>query len=213
MQADAHPPAAAERPEPPVHLPLRLLGRVQPPMRIPCQRRGEHVRVPVQGVCVRADAHPAGDVAVAADGAGAGGRDARLRARVYGMQAEGFGDDGVEEGELVDGTGGGQGVAFGVWFSTWRGEVDGWREREELGAERGLEGRSGGELVHEIRECHGGCFGAGDDLVHHFGCNDSGLFLRRDVGLRDPGGELVVDDSLGGVVVWGLGCPCRCCLA
>lgn len=90
--------------------------------------------------------------------------------------------------------------------------MDGWRERKELGAERGLEGRPRGELVHKICECHGGGFGAGDDLVHHFGCNDSGLVLRGDVGFGDPGGELVVNDSLGGVQVSCLGRLC-CCLA
>lgn len=87
------------------------------------------------------------------------------------MEAEGLGQEGVEEGEGVDCAGGREAccgnvvVGGGVDLS----EEGRGREREEFGAEAGLQVGALGEVVEEVGERYAGGFVAGDQVVEHFG--------------------------------------------
>ena len=124
---NAHPASTAKRPEPAQHLlHLRAIGREEPTLGFPGPRLGKHSAVPVQRVWHGADADAAGDVGVAGERAGGvGGGDAWFDAGDGGVEAEGFHDDGVEEGEGVDcfwggeregGGGEGRGWLGGLWW-------------------------------------------------------------------------------------------------
>ena len=117
----------------------------------------------METVRVGADDDAAWDVAVAIDSR-AGGRmgrgDARLLGRRGGVETEGFLEDVVEEGEGVEGAGGGEtmvavrrvfvgGDSVGIPVS----RVEDRRVKgEEFGAETILEVRALREFVHEVRE-------------------------------------------------------------
>ena len=105
----------------------------------------------------------------------------------------------MEEGERVDGAGGGE----GWWVVLGRGRVDdGWREGEEFGAEGGLEGGVLGEGVDSVRECYAGGFVAGCYLVEELG-GDEEVGVRACFG---SDGFVVEDEVLVEVFVdcWGV---------
>ena len=121
---NTHPTSAAKRPEPAEHLlHLRtILGNTKPTLGFPFQRIGEHGGVAVQGVRHGADTHAAGDVSVVGERAERSRRgDAWFDAGDGGVQAEGFHDDGVEEGEGVDRFGGGEREGGGGEGRGWLG--------------------------------------------------------------------------------------------
>ena len=116
----------------------------------------------METVRVGADDDAAGDIAVAVNSR-AGGRmgrgDARLLGWRGGVEAEGFLEDVVEEGEGVDGAGGGETMAVrrvfvgGDSVGTPISRVDDRRVKgEEFGAETILEVRALREFVHEVSE-------------------------------------------------------------
>ena len=87
----------------------------------------------MQTVRVSADADAARDVAVAINGSAGGGErgDARLLGWAGGVEAEGFLEDVVEEGEGVDGARGGEtlghvcvGGVVGCWVDDRRAESE-----------------------------------------------------------------------------------------
>ncbi len=188
---DAHAAAAAKGPEPPAHLgPLRL-GRREPATWFPGFGVREHGGAPVQGVGLGGDADAGGERGGTGEGSGFEGGDAGFGAWDRGVQAEGFHEAGVEEGEGVDGLGGGEcGGGGGGW-------EEGGGEGEEFGAEGGLEGGVEGELVEEVAEGYAGCFVAGGPVVLDLGGDLEVLGVGEGV-LEGGLVDLVVDEWGGG---------------
>lgn len=142
MTPDTHPPPASKSPEPGIH--LRRAGSSEPALGQPGFGLGKHGWVAVETVCGGADFDAAGD-GVAVDDGPAGRDDAHAERGGGWIEAQGFFDDGVEEGEVAEILGVREGMrGLGV------GGVEGGGEGEELGAEGRLEGGAAGKLPLDV---------------------------------------------------------------
>lgn len=121
------------------------------------------------------------------------------------MEAEGFHEGGVEEGEGVERLRGREGWGWScccccLWW--WGGKLQGRGEGEEFGAESRLEVRVQGELVEEVAQRDPARFVPGGPVVLQLRGDLQVLRVREGV-LEGGLVDLAVDDRSRGVFLVG----------